>query len=346
MKDQAEVVREFNELVNMSASDLESWLKSGDSRSAGWPKSDGTADGETVGHNSGRKIVEILKSNPKQDPEGYTENQVAHMRKVVAYCKRHLAQESAGNEEKSPEELQKTKSYASLKNWGHDFLKAREADDAGKKNVTPSKDRTQSNGKKRGAKRTRQTDDNIDPEEDGDEEEPEDPAEDVNDDPDDGEDEGEAEENGEATEESKVAGTKRKKTSTANSANKRHETRKGAATKSSSQNDDKNDENEGEQGSDDENVDNGEEADEPDDSDDTENEVAKKPKKGPSKGDTVSWNWGGGQPQGKVLDVKGEKTTITTKRGNEVSRNGKPDDPAVVLDAGSSKAIKLAHELN
>ncbi|MBE3043775.1 HVA1 family protein [Candidatus Bathyarchaeota archaeon] len=26
-----------------------------------------------------------------------------------------------------------------------------------------------------------------------------------------------------------------------------------------------------------------------------------------AKGDTVSWKWGGGHPQGKVLDVKGEK---------------------------------------
>ncbi|KAJ0128245.1 hypothetical protein CTA2_3315, partial [Colletotrichum tanaceti] len=29
--------------------------------------------------------------------------------------------------------------------------------------------------------------------------------------------------------------------------------------------------------------------------------------KGPKKGDTVSWNWGNGHPEGKVLDVKGEK---------------------------------------
>ncbi|KAJ0135748.1 hypothetical protein CTA2_2280, partial [Colletotrichum tanaceti] len=39
-------------------------------------------------------------------------------------------------------------------------------------------------------------------------------------------------------------------------------------------------------------------------------------------------------------------TTIETKRGNEVSRDGNPDDPAVVLDTGKSKAIKSAHELN
>ena len=40
------------------------------------------------------------------------------------------------------------------------------------------------------------------------------------------------------------------------------------------------------------------------------------------------------------------RTSITTKRGNEVSKNGTADDPAVVLDTGKSKAVKLAHELN
>ena len=39
------------------------------------------------------------------------------MRKVVAYCKRHLAQEGHMKEEKSEEELKQTKSYKSLKNW-------------------------------------------------------------------------------------------------------------------------------------------------------------------------------------------------------------------------------------
>ena len=40
------------------------------------------------------------------------------------------------------------------------------------------------------------------------------------------------------------------------------------------------------------------------------------------------------------------RTSITTNRGNEVSKNGTADDPAVVLDTGKSKAVKLAHELN
>jgi hypothetical protein len=83
MKDKNEVIEEFNELINMTASELEKWLKSDDSRSAGWPKEDG--GGESVGHDSGRKIVEILQANPKKEPEKYTEDQVQHMRKVVSY---------------------------------------------------------------------------------------------------------------------------------------------------------------------------------------------------------------------------------------------------------------------
>lgn len=83
MKDQNEVIKEFNELVNMSASELEQWLKSDDSNSAGWPKED--ENGESVGHDSGRKITEILTANPDKDSDKYTEDQIEHMRKVVSY---------------------------------------------------------------------------------------------------------------------------------------------------------------------------------------------------------------------------------------------------------------------
>lgn len=127
MKDNNEVIAEFNDYVNMTASELEKWLKSDDSNSAGWPK-DGDKNGESVGHDSGRQIVEILKSNPEKDADKYTDDQLQHMRKVAAYCKRHLAQEAAGNKEKDPEEVKETKSYISLKNWGHDFLKAQGKD--------------------------------------------------------------------------------------------------------------------------------------------------------------------------------------------------------------------------
>ena len=83
MKPKEEIITDFNNVVNMTASELETWLKTDDSNSAGWPKDDGS--GESVGHDSGRNIVEILKSNPNKDPEKYTDEDVEHMRKVVAY---------------------------------------------------------------------------------------------------------------------------------------------------------------------------------------------------------------------------------------------------------------------
>ncbi|CAM1508982.1 Fc.00g027210.m01.CDS01 [Cosmosporella sp. VM-42] len=296
MKDQSDVITEFNELVNMTATELEKWLKSDDSNSAGWPKED--EKGETVGHDSGRKIVEILKANPERDPENYDEDQVAHIRKVVSYCKRHLAQETKGNKEKSPEEVKKTKSYASLKNWGHDFLKAQ-----GEKG---------------------QEDKGDDEEQDAVEEKEED--------------------------ENKV-GDKRKTSNGQSGTSKRRETQKGGSKKSND------DEEESEEVSeedpddtdDDEEVEEGEKSNGQSFKRETEKHKGKndaKLKKGPKKGQTVTWNWGGGQPEGKVLDVKGEKTSITTKNGNQVSRKGDPEDPAVVLDTGKSKAIKANHELN
>ena len=117
----------------MSASDLESWLKEGSSEDAGWSKDDGS--GETIGHErydflsvhrrhepanaiSGRKIIEILNKNPKKDAEKYDEDDIAHMRRVVAYCKRHLAQEEKAKQDPD------SKSARSLKNWGHDPLKS------------------------------------------------------------------------------------------------------------------------------------------------------------------------------------------------------------------------------
>ncbi|KAH6691400.1 DNA-binding protein [Plectosphaerella plurivora] len=250
MKPSEEVISEFNEYVNMTADELEKWLKSGDSNSAGWPKDDAEGDGETVGHDSGRKIVEILRENPDKDADKYTEEQVEHMRKVVAYCKRHLAQEAKGNSEKSEEEVKKTKSYASLKNWGHDFLKAQ--------------------GETKGADKEEATEKE------------------------------EEKEDAEGEDDSAKTGDKRKKTGDENGSSKKRETRQGegAATK-----DDKEDKAEAKNGDDKEEAEEEEVSEEDPDEDDGDGDV----NKGPKKGDTVSWKWGNGNPEGKVLDVKGEK---------------------------------------
>lgn len=98
----------------------------------------------------------LLRQKYSKDPSKYTEDQLAHMHKVVAYCARHLAQEAHMVEEKSEEELQKTKSYRSLKNWGHDSLLAE--GESGKKNEQTaaegdkgkSETKEESNGKGKG----------------------------------------------------------------------------------------------------------------------------------------------------------------------------------------------------
>ena len=54
-----------------------------ESRSVGW----GGDDGESVGHESGRKIVAIKRKTKDE----LTEADYEHMRKVVGYTRRHLA---------------------------------------------------------------------------------------------------------------------------------------------------------------------------------------------------------------------------------------------------------------
>ncbi|OJJ44014.1 hypothetical protein ASPZODRAFT_814466 [Penicilliopsis zonata CBS 506.65] len=113
VKDTGTVIEEFNSLVNMSPNELRDWLKEEQSQSSGWRNE----SGESIGHESGRKIVDILEKNPSKDPSSYEDEDIDHMRRVVAYCKRHLAQE-----EKAKEDVN-SKSYKSLKNWGHDARK-------------------------------------------------------------------------------------------------------------------------------------------------------------------------------------------------------------------------------
>ena len=101
----AEVWDDWQDAVNMTASELEKWLETDESQGVGQSE-DG---GEATGHRSGRRIVEILGKN-KTD---LGEDDAAHMRKVVGYVHRHLAQRPSGD-------VQDSKWRYSLMNWGHD----------------------------------------------------------------------------------------------------------------------------------------------------------------------------------------------------------------------------------
>ncbi|PCH34454.1 hypothetical protein WOLCODRAFT_95462 [Wolfiporia cocos MD-104 SS10] len=100
VKSREDVIAQFSELVNMSAEELQAWLDN--------PKSEKAGTG--VGIESGHKIIEILKKNPDKDPEKYDEEDIDHMRKVVGYNSRHIAQEDHLKETKTREELANTKS--------------------------------------------------------------------------------------------------------------------------------------------------------------------------------------------------------------------------------------------
>lgn len=58
------------------------------------------------------------------------------------------------------------------------------------------------------------------------------------------------------------------------------------------------------------------------------------------KGDEVSWKWGQGHPTGEVKEVVDGEAKVTTKRGNEIKKDGTKENPAVVLNTGQSDAIK------
>ncbi len=105
-----EVYGEFREAVNMTPNELEDWLETEESQSVGQK----SGSGESTGHESGRRIVEVLRTNKGE----LTDDDAAHMRKVVGYVKRHTAQRP----DKPDDELEHAKWTASLKNWGHDPL--------------------------------------------------------------------------------------------------------------------------------------------------------------------------------------------------------------------------------
>jgi hypothetical protein len=107
--DTEQTIAEFGDVVNMTPSELEEWLDTDESRSVG----DSDGDGESTGHASGRRILQI-KEKAKAD---YDDDDLAHMRKVIGYVHRHTAQRPDGDVEDTPWRY-------SLMNWGHDPSKA------------------------------------------------------------------------------------------------------------------------------------------------------------------------------------------------------------------------------
>jgi hypothetical protein len=105
-----ETYEKFKKLVNMSASQINNFLVTDNSRRVGQKKN---GDTESIGHQSGRHIIRILN----KDKSELSDDDYAHMRKVCSYIARHTAQGGpTKDKETSPWRY-------SLMNWGRDPLK-------------------------------------------------------------------------------------------------------------------------------------------------------------------------------------------------------------------------------
>ena len=102
------VIDEFRQVVNMTPKELESWLDTDESQAVG--QKDG--DEESIGHKSGKRIIQLLQK--KQDD--YTDDDLSHIKKVISYVHRHLAQRPS-------DDIENSRWRYSLKNWGHDPIK-------------------------------------------------------------------------------------------------------------------------------------------------------------------------------------------------------------------------------
>lgn len=107
-----DIYSQFKEQVNMTPSELEKWLKTEESKSVGQD----SGDGNSIGHKSGEKIVQILRKKRAD----LTDDDEAHMHKVHSYISRHSQQ---GPESK--DKIEHSRWRYSLMNWGHDPLKSK-----------------------------------------------------------------------------------------------------------------------------------------------------------------------------------------------------------------------------
>lgn len=109
--DEAEIRRQFNAVVNMTPQELSAWLETDESRKVGFTRPGET---ESVGRQSARRILNIQAAAIDDlSPSDY-----AHMKKVIGYARRHLAQRPFGD-------VTATRWRWSLMNWGHDPLRGR-----------------------------------------------------------------------------------------------------------------------------------------------------------------------------------------------------------------------------
>ena len=107
---EARVRADFAQVVNMTAQEIGAWLETDESRKVGQTR---RGEAESIGRQSARRLLEILDT-PAED---LSDADYGHMRKVIGYARRHLAQRPWGD-------VTRTRWRWSLMNWGHDPLKS------------------------------------------------------------------------------------------------------------------------------------------------------------------------------------------------------------------------------
>jgi len=113
--DEERAVRQaFDALVNLEPAELRAWLRRPESRKVGQVR---RGESESIGRQSARRILAIRA----KAVDDLTDADYAHMKKVIGFCRRHLAQRPWGD-------VTDTRWRWSLMNWGHDPLKGRRAD--------------------------------------------------------------------------------------------------------------------------------------------------------------------------------------------------------------------------
>jgi hypothetical protein len=109
-EEKAAIRRDFADAVNMTPAALARGLEREESREVGFHHE---GEAEAFGHAAGRRIVEICAKRQAD----LTEDDYAHMRKVVDYVRRHLAQGGPAKD------VATSRWRYSLMNGGHDPLK-------------------------------------------------------------------------------------------------------------------------------------------------------------------------------------------------------------------------------
>lgn len=107
-EEEARVRQDFDAVVNMTPAALKAWLDTDESKKVGFLRRGET---ESVGRQSARRILEIRATAI----EDMTDADYRHMKKVIGYARRHLAQRPWGD-------VTHTRWRWSLMNWGHDPL--------------------------------------------------------------------------------------------------------------------------------------------------------------------------------------------------------------------------------